>query len=268
MLPKFIIIGAMKSGTTSLYNYLATHPDIVASSIKETDFFKTDIDFHKGIDWYKSLFKGKGKYAFEASTNYTKRHQFPDVAKRMHTIVPDIKLLYVVRDPIERTISNYIHNFVQRIETRSLSQIIDDSDSGYLQTSKYYFQLQAFLEYYHEDQIHLVQSEQLNSNPGNALSDICKFLEIDFEFDATILAKRYNISSNKRVRSSLELKVIDSTNNQHMKTVIRKITRLFKKPIVKPFLTEKDKALLRAIFVEDVKNLRFHTGCEFRGWSL
>jgi hypothetical protein len=111
MLPNFIIIGAMKGGTTSLYHYIASHPDIVPSSIKETNYFNTIADLCKGLSWYKSLFRNKGKYAFEASTNYTKRHIFPGVPERMYSILPKVKLIYILRDPIERIVSHYIHNY-------------------------------------------------------------------------------------------------------------------------------------------------------------
>ncbi|MEM9772050.1 MAG: sulfotransferase domain-containing protein, partial [Cyanobacteria bacterium P01_D01_bin.73] len=100
MLPSFVIIGAMKGGTTSLHRYIASHPNVVTSSIKETDFFRSAKDYSKGIDWYESLFEGSGTYAFEASTNYTMRHKFPGVPERMHSVLPNAKLIYLLRDPI------------------------------------------------------------------------------------------------------------------------------------------------------------------------
>lgn len=118
MLPDIIIIGAMKGGTTSLYHYLASHPDVVASRDKETDFFRSRKHFSKGIEWYRQQFRGAGTHALEASPNYTKRHKFRGVPRRMHSVLPEAKLVYVLRDPVERIISHYMHNRHHGRETR------------------------------------------------------------------------------------------------------------------------------------------------------
>jgi len=268
MLPKFIVIGVMKGGTSSLYHYLTSDPDIVPSSVKETDFFKTSADFSKGLDWYQKLFTGNGKFAFEASPNYTKRHIFPGVPERMHSIIPEAKLIYALRDPIERIVSHYIHNSAHGRETRSFSQVIKGTNSNYIQTSKYYFQIQAFLEYYSDDQLCLVQSEKLSNNPIKVVNDICEFLEIPFNCDATVFAQRYHESSNKRRASWLERKLTRTTNNRYLIAAVRKIIRPLGKPIKRPVLSTSDKEILLSVISPDIEKLRHYSGCQFPGWSL
>ena len=268
MLPNFIIIGAMKGGTSSLYNYIASHPDIVPSSIKETDFFKTSDDFNKGLNWYKSLFNKDGKYAFEASPNYTKRHIFPGVPARMFSILPEIKLIYVLRDPIERVVSHYVHNYANGRESRSFSEALKDTNCNYIQTSKYYFQIQAFLEYYSSKQLLLMESEQLHKDPVKVLSDVFKFLGISPKYDATILKKRFHESSAKKRRSFLEQKLSGKTNNPYLLSSIRTITKPFRKSIKRPSLSPVEKGMLAAVIVSDVEKLRHFSGLSFSDWSL
>jgi len=113
-LPNLIIIGAMKCATTSLHYYLNLHPQISMSEEKELDFFIHKNNWHKGIEWYKTNFTGNASVYGESSPNYTKYPFFNGVPERMHAVVPDAKLIYVVRDPIERIISHYIHTSVNK----------------------------------------------------------------------------------------------------------------------------------------------------------
>jgi hypothetical protein len=85
-LPSFLIIGAMKAGTTSLYHYLKSHPQIHMSRIKELDFFVTELNWGRGLDWYSQQFSGIGTNvlaAGEASTNYTKYPRYKGVPERI-----------------------------------------------------------------------------------------------------------------------------------------------------------------------------------------
>ncbi len=268
MLPAFIIIGAMKSGTSSLYRYLATHPDTVPSSIKETDFFRTHEDFSKGLEWYESLFDSPGRYAFEASPNYTKRHRFPGVPERIRSVVPAAKLIYVVRDPIGRVVSHYIHNRANGRESQSFSQAIQNPNSVYVETSRYFFQLQAYLDHYPDEQIYLVQLEQLSRDPVTVLNDICGFLGIPAACDASVLAKRFHKSESKKHPSWLEQKLVGVTSNPHLKSGIRTLTRPLRKPIDKPILSDSDQEMLHAVMSDDAKKLREYSGCSFPGWSV
>ena len=102
-LPTFLVIGSMKCGTTSLHDYLARHPDVFMSAVKEVNFFVLERTWDKGIDWYRAQFYGRYQVRGEASQNYTKRHEFePGVAERIRSLLPNVKLIYIVRDPVAR----------------------------------------------------------------------------------------------------------------------------------------------------------------------
>jgi len=268
MLPDFIIIGAMKGGTTSLFNYIASHPGIIPSSIKETDFFASDKKFKKGIDWYKNLFPGKGEYAFEASPNYTKRHKFPGVPERMHTVLPNTKLIYVLRDPLERLISHYIHSYSHGLESRPFHDVIKSPENNYIQTSKYYFQLSAFLAHYSENQLLIIESENLQKNPEVTLSKVFAFLQIPPDYDKSLLEMRFHRSNKKKAPSALERAIRKKTNNRYLLGGIRKITTPFLKQVERPTLSPNDKEMLVEAIAPDIEKLRQFTGSSFSEWSL
>ena len=198
MLPDFIIIGAMKGGTTALYYYMASHPDIEPSSFKEINYFTKN--YSKGIDWYKSLFKTERKYAFEASPNYTKLHKFPNTPERIHSLLPKVKLIYLLRDPIDRIVSQYNHNYAQGRESLSLSEVIRNKNSKYNRTrknlyikpSKYNFQIEGYMKYFDRSQLLLVESELLRDNPQKILTEIAEFLDISPDFKVQTLEKQFN----------------------------------------------------------------------------
>src|SRR5687768_8813331 len=101
-LPNLIIIGAMKCGTTSMHGYLRRHRQIEMSGTKELDFFIAGRNWEKGPDWYASQFPGGTAIRGESSPNYTSALIFPGVPERMHSVVPDARLLFMVRDPVDR----------------------------------------------------------------------------------------------------------------------------------------------------------------------
>lgn len=116
MLPNLIVIGAHKCATTSLHYYLGLHPQISMSREKELNFFIKERNWYKGIEWYKSNFTTKAMIYGESSPNYTNYPFFMGVPERMCSVVPEAKLIYIVRDPIDRVISHYVHNYANSHE--------------------------------------------------------------------------------------------------------------------------------------------------------
>ena len=102
--PNFLIIGAGKSGTTSLWSLLGQHPEIFVSRIKEPSFFSNDEQYTRGWMWYESLFRGaRGENAIgEASNSYSATGIHPDTVRRIVESLPGVRLIYLVRNPFER----------------------------------------------------------------------------------------------------------------------------------------------------------------------
>lgn len=113
--PDFIIIGGMKCATSTLHEQLALQPGIFMTSLKEPNFFSNDEEFAKGMDYYQSLFAGAQPQDLcgESSTHYTKLPTYPDTVKRLAEAFPQTKFIYVMRHPIDRLVSQYIHEWTR-----------------------------------------------------------------------------------------------------------------------------------------------------------
>lgn len=183
VLPNFVIIGAMKAGTTSLYQYLGTHPEIFMTSPKELSFFS--FNWERGQSWYESQFEaaGEARALGEATPNYTKAHLWPDAASRMASLIPAARLVYVLREPVERCRSHYLHHVADGVERRPIERALREEEEpqtlDYLQTSRYAFQLERYLEHFHRRQILVVLSDHLMHRRLDTLQRVFGFLDVD-----------------------------------------------------------------------------------------
>lgn len=179
MRPNFLIIGAMKAGTTSLFAYLKTHPEIYMPTNKEPNFFSDENVRTKGIKWYESLFNaGKDCKAIgEGSVNYSKYPHYKKVPERIHSFFPDMKLIYVLRSPIERIYSHYLHNIYAGIEEESLEKALIDRPL-YIQTSLYHSQIEQYLKYFHKDNILIFLLDDMKSDSLKVVQTVFDFLDV------------------------------------------------------------------------------------------
>jgi hypothetical protein len=190
--PNLFIIGAMKSGTTSLHSYLHSHPDIFMSSPKELKhFLKTEYS-SKGHSEYLSFFAGSEdmRYRGESSTDYTKLPFFPNVAKRIYDFNAEIRLIYLMREPFERSVSQYRHQVRMGRESRKLFAALN-SPSDYLTNSHYAMQLRPYFDLFGKDSVFLCTFEVFIKEPQSICSQIFKWLEIDSSFVPPNLGTRY-----------------------------------------------------------------------------
>jgi len=181
-LPTFVVIGAMKAGTVSLRHYLDEHPHVFlgrGGTLGEPNFFIAEDNWPRGRGWYESLFDGAGRAAAigECSPSYTWAHIYRSVPERMAQVVPQARLVYVVRDPIARMQSMYMHQVSAGRERRRAEKAL--LDDRYLGPSLYGFQLAAFLEHFDRSQVLVIASEVLRDRPREALSAVFDHLAVD-----------------------------------------------------------------------------------------
>jgi len=225
-LPNFLIIGAMKSGTTTLYHDLRRHPAIFMPEEKEPRAFcSNDILSPDSQRRYSKLFSPvDGESALgEASTDYTKRSKFRDVPRRVREVLGgDTRMVYLVRNPVERTISHHFHLLSKGV-------ISDDIDAELRQceelisVSRYWWQLQAWLEFFPEDQIRVVVLEEYHADRESQLNDLFAFLGVAPNATAVDTEFIANRSTQKPVNNRLSLIVQQSW---------------FYRNAIKPFLSE------------------------------
>jgi Sulfotransferase family len=147
--PDFIVIGAMKSATTTLHEQLARQPGIFMCRPKEPNFFSDDENYARGWGWYGSLFRPAeiGDLRGESSTHYTKLPTHPRTVERMVRGLPRLKLIYVMRHPIDRLVSQYVHEVTGGRVTVGLREALGRHPE-LIDYSRYSMQLQPFLDAY------------------------------------------------------------------------------------------------------------------------
>ena len=200
-LPDFVIIGAMKSGTSSLHEYLDTLPDVCMSRPKEPAYFVPERFAWRSREWYEGFFAAKpgARHRGEASPHYAIRHVYPGVADLMHSVLPDARIVYLVRDPVERIRSEWMHHVARGRITRSLAEELREPEQSVVfPTSRYAWQLEPYLERYARDRVLVLSSEQLTRDPGPVLTRLLRFLDVDAEVPADLGSRRFHDSTDKR----------------------------------------------------------------------
>ncbi len=272
MLPTFIVIGAMKCGTTSLYYYLAEHPEIGMSRRKETDFFlKEHGQWARGGDWYRQQFPEESSARGECSPNYTKRHLFDGVPERIASVCPDVRLIYLVRDPIERTVSHYQGSRQQGREDRAFeAAVAEPEQSNYVRTSRYHAQLQPYLDCFPRENLLVVTTEELGAAPAATLRAIYRFLGVNPSVRNQRTGTRFNPSAAKK-KYSPWVRWLSHQVPQSLKDRLRlylPLQWLPGKHVARPEVSPAVRARLEAIFRPDVAALRDLTGRDFGAWSV
>lgn len=189
----------MKCGTTTLFRHLGKHPEIGLSQDKETDFFLAAQNFARGFDWYGEQFRPGARVYGEASPNYTKCNEFPGVPERIYRHLPHARLIYMVRDPVDRFVSQYLHH-VNSGEIDTPPERILETPSGrhYLDCSRYHRQLCAYLDYFPLEQILVLDLDELRERPSALLRRTFRFLDVDPEVPIEGLDEAHNSGADLR----------------------------------------------------------------------
>jgi hypothetical protein len=195
-LPDFLVIGAQKAGTTALYAYLRWHPGITGPSWKEISFF--DRHWWRGERWYHGQFpmRVEGRLVGEASPSYLFHPLAPE---RVRALLPDVKLIALLRDPVARAYSHYQHEVALGREPLSFEEAIDAEgermrgeverliadprafsrawwDHSYVARGRYAEQLERWLEVFGRDRLLVVRTEDLGERPAETYATVLVFL--------------------------------------------------------------------------------------------
>lgn len=172
-LPDFLIIGAMKSGTSTLQAQLLAQPGIFMTTPKEPNFFSDDSVYARGANWYRGLFDGAapGDLKGEASTHYTKLPTYPATVARMAELLENPRFVYVIRDPVQRALSHYLHEWSRGAVGRDVTASFAEHPE-FVSYGRYPMQLAPYLEWFGRDSLLLTSLEQLRADPEGELARI------------------------------------------------------------------------------------------------
>lgn len=275
-LPDFLVIGAAKAGTTSLHFYLSLHPEIFMATPKEARFFVDCAPprgtWSKGLDWYHTLFQSDKRFCGEASTQYSQHPFFDDVPKRMHSVIPEAKLLYLVRDPLERVYSHFLMGLRKGKWRDSFNDFIASEEADFvIQTSCYASQLRRYLMFYARDRILVVKSADLETQRAATLRRIFSFLGADAEFSSPLFFRRRNVGREQPVPNALGLQLGNSWFMRIAEHVLhpgvfyhfRNLSlRPFSKTVPEKILYSSVPEILRQHFAREIADLRDLSGCD------
>lgn len=208
-----LIIGAMKSGTSSLFRHLGRHPEVCKSTEKEPNFFADDAHFGEGLGWYlrrwPTFDPGRHKIAIEASTHYTKLPAFPNAAERMAALrgTPAghgirLRFIYIMREPIARIESHLAH---ARDESWEVARPLADGGihPQILAVGRYAMQLDEYRKRFPPEDLLLLDFEDLVDRPAELMPRVCRFLGVDADFRFEGLGRAYNTAGDRARRRTL-----------------------------------------------------------------
>lgn len=275
-LPNLVIIGAQKCGTTALHGYLALHPEIGMSRVKELTYYNHAPRTGRDEAWYRSWFDPTKAVRGESSPAYTHHPTFEGIAERMHASIPDARLIYLVRDPLSRTLAHYRHYVAERREDRPANEVLAEPESPYVLRSCYAFQIERYLRFYSREQILIVEQEALLRDRLATLAHVFEWLGVDPTFRSVRFRRRPHRTARKRRRSDLgerlsrtapmrALERLPDPAGWMLKDLLyAPFSRAVPTPTLDPWLVD----ALQARFAKDVERLRELTGRGFASWSV
>ena len=252
VLPDFIVIGVGRGGTTSLYNYLNQHNCIKKSSYDEIGFF--DDNYHLGINWYRSMFPTKyekqritqkfGKFlTYDVTPWYIRR---PWIVNRIKTLLPSVKIIAVLRNPVDRTYSHYHLTCREKGLTKSFEEIIEDdikkinNYDNNLKNSHEYFkdfvqnshiargfyleQLENWLKIFDKKNIMIISSEDLAENTQETLNSIFNFLNLENQKIPNL--QKINVAKYPKMKDKTR-KTLENYFFNHNENLFNKIGKNF-----------------------------------------
>ena len=273
-LPDAVGIGCEKCGTTSLHYYLMAHPEVGVPRRQETSFFAAN--WHRGVEWYERQFPAGAKALVEThSGGYSDYPRQKEVPKRIRTLLPEGRMVYLVRNPVDRLISQWVHNYSSNTEDRPFEEAMSDLDGNpYVVPTLYFYQLEQYLKLFPAEQFHIFTSEEFKADRRGEMRKIFRLLGVDESFDSSEFDVIRHPSRNKRRNTPLGMAVerlhgnpafwnIDGWQRYWFKKLFyTPLSRRIERPQPSPELRRR----LNRYFEPDVRRLEEFAGRKFAGW--
>lgn len=282
-LPTFLIIGAQKSGTTSLYEYLRQHPQVYMSPVKEPHFFTYEGERPPSssviTEWsdYQALFaQAQDHIALgEASTSYLHANHAPE---RIAHYLPEVRLVAILRNPVERAFSNWMHNVENGRERLEFRDALDAEGERmrqgvgyafyYQYKGFYYRHLCRYLALFPRDRLQVYLFDDLRSDPVSVVQDIYGFVGVDPSFRPRI--ERHNVSGIPKGLPSRVFSLVRKSTwvQKKVKPLIPERVRVWIRERLtwRPILPQDVRHALIELYREDILQLESLLGRELSAW--
>jgi hypothetical protein len=278
-LPNLLIVGAAKAGTSSLHAYLDEHPEISMSKEKELQLFNRPDDWRQQLDEYRKNFYVRAPVRGESSPAYSMDPRFGDVPARIHEVIPDARIVYLVRDPIPRALAHYVEWRFLRVEQRPFEDAFADLDqpsNHYVMSSRYAHQLGRYRERFPDERILVLEQLDLLERRRETLRRVFRFLGVDQDFWTPKFEREHNVGQQKMELNSfgwwLAERQVYLPLMRFARALPDRVGRAVLRPIGqeigRPAPDEAMLARLREVLRPDVEWLRSYTGRAFERWSV
>ncbi|MFA0964680.1 sulfotransferase [Roseivirga sp. BDSF3-8] len=274
-LPDFLVIGAEKSGTTWLKHNLNEHPEVFVPSKKELNFFDKDEHYDQGLSYYASFFEQADGNVKKGELTPGYLHTPEKSAARIYELFPQIKLIAILRDPVERAWSNFLMHKADGRTDASFADIISQNHS--IVTKGYYYQqLLPYLNRFPSENIMILNYDRLKSEPAALLKQIFSFIGVDDNFVPT-QSKKVIFSARKAKYPVLNktLSIVGHVSRSlgfagKFRGAKRKLRQWVKKnntvTAPKEAMSESDRRALNNLYREDLDQLSGLVGKDFSNW--
>jgi hypothetical protein len=267
--PELIVIGAQKCATTSLWRYLDFHPEITMAATKETNFFTWHHE--QGPGFYDGLFEPGAQVRGESCPEYTVRPFSEGVAERITRLVPDARLIYLVRDPVDRIVAQWMHAASLGRDPLPFADAVASPEfpvSEYVLRSRYWWQLEPFRNAFPNDRLRIVVQEDLAADPVATMRSLYEYAGVDPDAaPADRLGRRFHASEEKRRPPGLARAMV--LPGAHMNApppsprrarLMNAITRRFGRPLPRPEPGPAERARIAELLDDDLAALSRHLG--------
>lgn len=285
-LPNFLILGAAKSGTTSVSIELMLNPSIFIPKAKELHYFDSDERYALGRESYMSLFAGAPEGAIgEATPSYLSEYRRV-IPRIQETLASDTKFIVILRDPVDRAWSHYNHVIRARGETRTFKEVMQidvnraervESWENYFKDGLYAVQLESWFKVFPKEQFLILQFEKIAADMNDAIAEICTFLGVPFI--KRNISKQHNTRSLPRSTFLRDLVTSTGAVRDLSRMLLPRRTRQFLFGKIKKYnrrplknheitsVTEADESWLRALYEDDITRLETLIGVDLSSWK-
>jgi hypothetical protein len=262
-LPTFLIIGAPKAGTTSLHEYLAAHPEIAMTTEKEPMCFAVNA-WEERLALYARLFERPAALRGESSTAYASYPYAPEVPARVASRIPDARLVYMVRDPIPRTLSHYAQNLWDDLPVAPFDRLmtdLEDPQNMPVWCSRYATQLERWLDHFPAENMLIIDQRDLQRDRVATIRRVLAFVGADTGFVAPGWELEHNTARAHRVPNRAGRWLGAGARES-------KLGRFLTREVPRPALRPEQRARLVGVLKPEADRLRQLTGLSVDRWDL